>query len=727
MLVLLVIMVGTGTLYGCSRNDTAGITADSTAMPTRVPDVAATPDSSDRSEDSAPVTDPAAETDGTAETAEANETADIGIITDGTGDAGPDGIEDTIALVGTENGIVEEIIPVPLYINEVLATNTCCSKHNGRFFDMVELYNASDEAIALGGYYLSDSKKHTTDYRLPDIELEPGAFTVVYCTGAYYKSEDCDLPFKLSYFGEKLYLSDSEGNIIDSLRYPELPADTSFGRGEDGSGLIFTTPTLGEANGEGLNGITHVPAVDTEPGFCTEPVTVRFTGSDTVYYTLDGSKPTKSSTRWNGEDITIAHTGALRAFAVSEGKLDSFVITYNYFICEPEYELDTVMVSINESDFDAMTDNYRSSKKYPANIAMYSRDGLCFRADCGMTVFGCTSREYDKKSYRIKFSTDYGPSKLRYKVFDNLDIDEFDALVLRSGSQDAASAMLRDEFMSSLAVSDGNMTEVLVQAYHPVNLYVNGDYRGIYYLREHIDEDMIASHYGCEPEEVTLVEQSSETKSGDNAGEWKDMWSFLKSHHLDDPDNYAYVKSMVSLESVADYYILQIWSNNRDMDNVREFRTPDGIWRYALYDLDLALSQNVPGSAKYVLGSFNAGLYTLNALIYRLLENDEFRELFCERLAVLSGGVFNDDYAQQYLDSMVKTLEHDMKYNCARWEHISDSSGKISYRSFSGWENSVAYLRGLLEGRSADLVGDILKQQKYDDETIEKYFPSEGR
>ena len=67
-----------------------------------------------------------------------------------------------------------------LFINEVLPTNSSAVKHNGGYFDMIELYNGSDETVMLSDYYLSDSKKHLTDYPLPAAELEPGGYAVFY-------------------------------------------------------------------------------------------------------------------------------------------------------------------------------------------------------------------------------------------------------------------------------------------------------------------------------------------------------------------------------------------------------------------------------------------------------------------------------------------------------------------------------------------------------------------
>ena len=196
-----------------------------------------------------------------------------------------------------------------------------------------------------------------------------------------------------------------------------------------------------------------MPAVDIEPGFYEGIVTVRFTTQGTIRYTLDGSVPDSASKVWDGDPIVISNTCALRAYAEEGGCLDSFAATYNYFLNVPEYEMDVLMLSVKDSDFDKVNTDYSSNKKYAANISLFSGGKLEFTSDCGISVFGGTSRAYAKKSYQIGFSTKFGPSKLRYKLFDGLDIDEFDSLVLRSGSQDNDGALMRDEFVSGVSTS----------------------------------------------------------------------------------------------------------------------------------------------------------------------------------------------------------------------------------------------------------------------------------
>jgi len=353
---------------------------------------------------------------------------------------------------------------------------------------------------------------------------------------------------------------------------------------------------------------------------------------------------------------------------------------------------------------------------------MYHDGEKVFDETCGMNVNGNTSADYDKKSYRIKFSKKYGKSKLHYKLFENLDIDSFDSFVIRGGSQDNEDVIMKDELVPEVLRQGGIVKEVLTTAYRPVNLYIDGEYRGLYYVREHMDGPMIASHYGCDDEDVTLIEQSKEIKCGKDGKEWLDLWDYVHKHDLTDRDAYDHVASLVSLESVADYYLTEIWLHNIDPDNVRVFKAGDDKWRYALYDLDLTLVDNGSGGAALYLAKYNRGLYTFNALVYKLLENPEFMELFLSRMELLYGKILSEEKVLPIIDAFVARIDHDMENSCNLWSQRSDSSGMVYYLSYSTWKRRIEKFKTRFKGRTALVASEFTKLKGVSDELIDKYL-----
>ncbi|PLW97392.1 MAG: hypothetical protein C0591_06665 [Marinilabiliales bacterium] len=145
---------------------------------------------------------------------------------------------------------------VMLYINEFMASNDFAYPGpQGDHPDWIEIYNAGDEAVMLGGYYLSDKLDVPEDmYQIPStypdsVTVEAGGFIV------FYANDDTawsvlNTNFKLSGGGEHVGLWSPEQVLLDSITYGPQIADTSYGRFPDGSQFWYMMPdfTPGEAN-----------------------------------------------------------------------------------------------------------------------------------------------------------------------------------------------------------------------------------------------------------------------------------------------------------------------------------------------------------------------------------------------------------------------------------------------------------------------------------------------
>ncbi|MHC4734548.1 MAG: lamin tail domain-containing protein, partial [Planctomycetota bacterium] len=100
------------------------------------------------------------------------------------------------------------ILPNPgsVVINEVMS-------HSNAGPDWIELYNTSDEAINIGGWFLSDNDRDEPNlmkYRIPDgTTIDPNSYLVFYGDTNFNKSVDpcCLIPFALSENGEEACLS----------------------------------------------------------------------------------------------------------------------------------------------------------------------------------------------------------------------------------------------------------------------------------------------------------------------------------------------------------------------------------------------------------------------------------------------------------------------------------------------------------------------------------------
>ena len=145
---------------------------------------------------------------------------------------------------------------VVLYINEFMASNdSAFSGPQGDFPDWIEIYNAGEEAVMLGGYYMSDDiADPEAMYQIPDmypdsVTVEPGGFILFYANKGEATSV-LNLNFKLSGDGESIGFWNPEQVFVDSITYGPQIADTSYGRFTDGTNNWFMMPdyTPGESN-----------------------------------------------------------------------------------------------------------------------------------------------------------------------------------------------------------------------------------------------------------------------------------------------------------------------------------------------------------------------------------------------------------------------------------------------------------------------------------------------
>ena len=154
--------------------------------------------------------------------------------------------------------------------------------------------------------------------------------------------------------GETVYLSDENNTVLDSLSYPELKANESFGRIANSNNTgIFTQTTPGRINNtQAYTQRLAKPELSHSGGSFTETFTLSWdpqNGDQTqsiapIYYTTDGSIPTTRSPQLTDQGIEIDSTVVIRFRALEEGALPSDIKTETYLINE-NHELPVISIS----------------------------------------------------------------------------------------------------------------------------------------------------------------------------------------------------------------------------------------------------------------------------------------------------------------------------------------------------------------------------------------------
>ncbi len=134
-----------------------------------------------------------------------------------------------------------------LMINEVVTSNQLSLQDEVYGSpDWIELCNVSDQNIRLNSFYITDNVEAPQKaFRLPDKELAPGEFYLLYGTK---KGGTNNLGFSLKKGGETLTILDAHMEELYSLEVPPLIRDVSYARRPDGSYGYCDLPTPGSAN-----------------------------------------------------------------------------------------------------------------------------------------------------------------------------------------------------------------------------------------------------------------------------------------------------------------------------------------------------------------------------------------------------------------------------------------------------------------------------------------------
>lgn len=622
------------------------------------------------------------------------------------------------------------------FFGQVLINEYSCSNINGitdaygEREDWIELFNPTATPVNLTGWYLSDKASNLTKWMIPSGSIPANGYKMVFCSGRNLVAGNEYHPnFKLTQTDDEwVILANNLGNIVDSYQLIQnTKQDHSIGRQTNASPnwRLFTTPTPNAANTGAVNFYTPTPIFSLQSGFYAGPQTLTITCADptaTIRYTTNGSLPTAASTQYTGP-MNIATTTVIRAAAFSS-ELVSFNKSASYFI-NVNHSVPVVSVAGAGAGSLATLLDGNASLEPQGFFELFEEDGTFI--DNGEGQFnkhGNDSWAYPQRGFDVIMRDQYGYNgDIDHLIFPNKNRDEFQRLILKPGASDNypfenGGAHIRDAYVQTLSQNaDLKLDE---RTWRPCVVYLNGQYWGVYEIREKVDDhDFTNIYYDQDEYNLQFLKTWGGTwqeYGAPNAQpDWDALRNYIMTNNMGNAANFSYVDSQLNWESLADYFVLNSYIVSQDWLNWNTgwWRGMDPAgdkkrWRYILWDMDAAFGHYVnytgipdtgpnadPCNAEELN---NPGGQGHTDILEKLMdENDSVRQYYVTRYADLLNTYFSCDYMNQLLDSMINEIAPEMPAHVARWGG-----------SMVGWQNNVQEMRDFINDRCPALIDGLI-------------------
>ena len=597
-----------------------------------------------------------------------------------------------------------------LIINEVCPFNETYKFLYGGYYDWVELKNTSSSVISLNEYYVTDDPAEPMKYRLPRQKLQPGKTFTVLCAGDTDLSRytTCWYDFALDTNGDSVYIYDSDGNLSDKVGIYNVPLRGSIGRidGEPGF-FLFQKATPEKPNSIGYRWRSEMPEVLTAPGVYDDidSLTIELSGNGTIYYTLDGSEPDESSAVYSAP-ITLSSTATVRAAAVENGRMISKCASFSYIINE-HHTLPVVSVSCNAKQFRTVYAYATDHSKYcDASVSYFGEDGT-FTADCSLKLHGASARTVlEKKHFKLVFSGRYG-GDLQYNLFGTEKFVGLHSFTLRGGPLDNMH-LIKDSLTAKVANAVSPIEPYTLDSRYCI-LYINGEYWGIYAMREAYSGTYVETHSDIDRDAAFIVRAP---ELGTQSKDFYSLVRYIATHDMSREENYAYVDQRLDLRSLALWMCLESYFNNADpTGNIRYFRDDLSVnskWQIMFFDLDISMGNQHALWDKLVDPASQIG-----ALCRSMLKSENFKVLLLETSSQLIENGLTDEYCLETANSMIDELEPESARNLRRWRESRSMYEKYKSHMVEVFSN----------GRTKSWLSALKSLVKASDEMMTLYFP----
>jgi len=612
-----------------------------------------------------------------------------------------------------------------IVINEYSAANYNTSTDNyGEFEDWVELYNPTAATIDINGWAITDKPANPTKWVIPSsFTIPANGVAIIYCSGRdELIGGNAHSNFKITQTkgNEVFMLSDAFGVFQDSIHVLSNQNSHTRGRETDGSAVwsVFTSGTPNASNIGAMQEYATTPIFSQVGGYNAATVNLTLSSPDpniTIYYTTNGNAPDNTSTLYTGAAITISATAVVKAICYSStANIPPSFIDFHTFFINDTHTIPILSVAGTEVD-DLL--NGSGWLEPHGTIEWFDENGVLLDKGTGeYNKHGNDSWWYDQRGFDYVMRDQFGYNyALQDKIFATKNRDKFQRVIVKAAANDnypfsygGSGAHIRDAYVHHLSqLADLRMDE---RSTTSCILYRNGEYWGVYEMREKVDDhDFTDYYYDQDKNNLQYLKTWGGTWTEYGAPnaqpDWNTFVNYVATNPMVNQVNYNQAKSEYNVGSLIDYFLLnsyvvcQDWLNWntawwRGMDPNGEKKK----WRYTLWDMDNTFDHGtnytgIPSSDPNAspcdastLG--NTGGQGHVPIWNEMLTNQEFHDEYINRWQDLANGGLSCTFMVHVLDSMIAVIDPEMPRQITTWGG-----------SYAAWQGNVQDLRNFILAR----------------------------
>lgn len=509
--------------------------------------------------------------------------------------------------------------------------------------------------------------------------------------------------FGISSGGETIYLFNPQGSLVHQLNVDVPAMDLSIGSLPNGSNTVglFQTPTPGASNNteQQYSEFALPPVFTVNSGVFTSTLNVGIFNANatpsTVRYTTDGSNPDLNSPVYDGTPLFLFQNTVLKARCFKPGYLPSEIksATYLIGISHTTPIISVTTASDNLYGPNGIFDNFNSDWEKAAHIQYFDETPghpLLFSQATSMRMDGGAggSRSHPQHSFRLDFDHSIlGEGPVYQTLIPDRPLrNKYSSIYLRNGSNQWMVMPYKDA--AQVRMMGKSPTHNFYMEWRPVSVYINGNYFGLYELREKFNKEYFETYENA-GEDLDLLSLSYfygsvlRAVEGSTEGFWdaREQWDALP---VNSPNYMSETDQFFDIENYTDYIIAELFMANADwpQNNIKMFRKDSlSPWKFCIQDLELGLNPN-----GWTDCQFNA-LERLTAdsegnpysnMWLKSLQNAQYKIYFLNRTADLLNSTYLPDSLQDVANNRFNRSVAEMPKEFARWGDPNNVSGQMN-------------------------------------------------